>query len=285
MGVSILFAIAFTMTSAGAQTPPSLDRVEDLARAGRAEEARAMLMRWWESAQPTASRRDLQRGLWLRGRLTVDPVQAELDYRRLAIEYPGDRYSDEALLRLAQSAHARGALSAAALALRRLRAENPSGSVRRATEAWLARVGPLPEAVLATDEVETSLEPAETRPQPTAVETRPPPPVRPIADTLAVTAPRSVPTATTPAPSAPATFAVQLGAFSDPAGARRVLAGLVSSGVEGRLVRLDGSPLMRVRTGRFRTREAAAAEARRLSGRGFAVMVVSDVDKERLVGR
>ena len=39
----------------------------------------------------------------------MDPVQAELDYQRLVIEYPGGLYSAEALLRLAQAAHAQDA--------------------------------------------------------------------------------------------------------------------------------------------------------------------------------
>ena len=44
---------------------------------GRTEEARAALVEWWDGDREDAPRRDLQRGLWLRGRLTVDPVQAD----------------------------------------------------------------------------------------------------------------------------------------------------------------------------------------------------------------
>jgi len=294
VGATILFACA--VVSLGAQTAPSLDRAEDLARAGRTEEARGMLLRWWDLVRPTASRRDVERGLWMRGRLTVDPAQADLDYRRLAIEYPGGRYSDEALLRIAQSAHARGAPDAAALALRRLRSENPSRTVRRETEDWLARVGPLPEPVVDADRLDAAAAdgagvtraPTPARPRTETVVTRAPDPVPSIPDSL----PAVVPARETAASAAQtaesptrAVYAVQLGAFSNPEGARRVLETLVASGGEGRLIRLEGSPLVRVRTGRFATRDDAAALARSLAGRGFAVVVVRNADQERPVGR
>lgn len=296
MGATILFACA--VASLGAQTAPSLDRAEDLAQAGKTEEARGLLLRWWDMVRPTASRRDMERGLWLRGRLTVDPAQADLDYRRLAIEYPGGRYSDEALLRLAQSAHARGAVDAAALALRRLRSENPSRTVRRETEDWLARVGPLPEPAVDADRLDAVVPedgtgitrvPTPARPRTDTETTRAPDPVLPIPDSLSAVAPTRVPAETVGAQTAEsptrAVYAVQLGAFSNPEGARRVLAQLVASGGEGRLIRLEGSPLVRVRTGRFATREEAAELARGLSGRGFAVVVVRNADQERPVGR
>jgi cell division septation protein DedD len=295
MGTLILFACA--VASVGAQTAPSLDRAEDLARAGRAEEARGMLLRWWDVVRPAASRRDLERGLWLRGRLSMDPAQADLDYRRIAIEHPGGRYSDEALLRLAQSAHARGAVDAAALALRRLRSENPSRTVRRETEDWLARVGPLPEPAADADHLDVaapddgagiSRTPTPVPPLSDPGVTQAPNPVLPIPDSLTAVAPTAAPaddvSAQTAEPPTRAVYAVQLGAFSNPEGARRVLATLVVSGGEGRLVRLEGSPLVRVRTGRFATREEAAVLARSLAGRGFAVVVVRNADQERPVG-
>ena len=52
----------------------SLGQVEQFASTGRAEEARAMLLEWWETDRSDAGRGDLQLGLWLPGRLTVDPA-------------------------------------------------------------------------------------------------------------------------------------------------------------------------------------------------------------------
>lgn len=135
---------AFASAPANGQEPPTLDRVEELTRLGRAEEARETLTAWWGSQAPKASRRDVQRGLWLRGRLTVDPTQADLDFRRLVIEYPGGPYSDQALFRLAQSAWAAGDSVAAVAHTERLAVEYPGSPVRREADAWLATAGPLP---------------------------------------------------------------------------------------------------------------------------------------------
>ena len=81
--------------------------VDSLALAGRADEARTVLESWWQSQRVRSSRRDRQRGLWLRAVLTVDPRMAGLDFQRLVLEYPGGLHSDEAMLRL-------GLISAAA---------------------------------------------------------------------------------------------------------------------------------------------------------------------------
>jgi SPOR domain/Tetratricopeptide repeat len=121
-----------------------LERVEELAREGRTEEARASLLEWWGGARAEASRRDLQRGLWIRGRLTVDPAQAALDFQRLVVEYPGGPFSDAALFRLAQAAHERGDGARAQKYLATLERDYPTSPVRRAAEAWFADAGPPP---------------------------------------------------------------------------------------------------------------------------------------------
>ena len=85
----VAVAPAFTASPAA----QSLDRVEELARVGQVAEARAMLLQWWETARDRASERDLQRGLWLRGKFTVDPDLAELDFQRLVVLYPSSPYA------------------------------------------------------------------------------------------------------------------------------------------------------------------------------------------------
>jgi hypothetical protein len=117
------------------QAAETLDGVEELVRAGRSEEARQELLRWWNREYGDASRRDVQRGLWLRAQLTVDPRQASLDYRRLVVEYPGGPYADLALLRLAQSAFALGDSAAAREHVTRLQRDYPAGSATREAEA------------------------------------------------------------------------------------------------------------------------------------------------------
>ncbi|MDP2957320.1 MAG: tetratricopeptide repeat protein, partial [Longimicrobiales bacterium] len=136
--------LVFGSMAAQAQEPPTLDRVEELARLGRTEEARDALRAWWSEAGPKASRRDTQRGLWLRGRLTPDPAEAALDFQRLVVEYPGGPFSVLALLRLAQAAYAAGDSATAAETVARLSLEYPASPVRREAEAWLATAGPVP---------------------------------------------------------------------------------------------------------------------------------------------
>jgi cell division septation protein DedD len=77
----------------------------------------------------------------------VDPARADLDFRRLIIEYPGGPYSDLALFRLAQSAYAAGDSLAAVAYVARIAREYPTSATRRDAEAWLATAGPAPRVV------------------------------------------------------------------------------------------------------------------------------------------
>ena len=129
---------------AAAQSP--LEQVERLTRMGRTEEAREALSEWWEGDRSRASRRDLQRGLWLRGRLTVDPVQAELDFQRLAVLYPSGDFTADAILRLAQAAWAMGDEESARRHLETLERDYPRSEALERGRAWMADAGPLPPA-------------------------------------------------------------------------------------------------------------------------------------------
>ena len=97
-----------------------------------------------EADRENASRRQLQRGLWLRGRLTVDPIQAELDFRRLAVLYPSGQFTPDALLRLAQSSWAMGDEAAARAYVTSLERDYPRSDARERAAAWLTDAGPLP---------------------------------------------------------------------------------------------------------------------------------------------
>lgn len=249
----------------GAQEPPTLDRVEELTRLGRTEEARTSLVAWWESEARGASRRDVQRGLWLRGRLTVDPTQADLDFRRLVIEFPGGPWSDQALFRLAQSAYAVGDSAAAAAQIQRLSVEYPASPVRREAEAWLATAGPPPE-----------------RPEGTAM------PLGPAAGADPVVArageePPGTPQPDTPPGEVVRPFAVQLGAFSSRDRAENLLRRVTEAGMEGRLVTIPGSDLVRVRVGAFDSTEGAGAILKRLQDLGFTAALARDAHREQRV--
>lgn len=259
--VTLLCALG-SAPAVGAQEPTSLDRVEELAGEGRTEEARALLMTWWSGSAGEASRRDTQRALWLRGCLTVDPTQAELDFRRLVIEYPGGPYSDRALFRLAQSAYAAGDSLAAVGHVDRLAREYPASAARREAEAWLATAGPAPPKVAGPP----------VGPAPGAAQA---------ADSVAaedVTAPSTEERPDTAAPRGQ--FTVQLGAFSSYERAEALRVRAVDAGFEARLATVPGSALVRVRVGVFDEQEGAEAILRRLLDRGFTAALARDAQSE-----
>jgi cell division septation protein DedD len=249
--------------SGAGQERATLDRAGELARAGRTEEARVELLRWWEGEYQDASRQQVQRGLWLRARLTVDPTQAELDFRRLVVEYPGGPYSGQALLRLAQSALASGDSASAATQARRLVVEYPTAAARQDAEEWLARVEPL-------------------------LHEEAPPSRRVLAaavDTTPRVSPESRPPRDTVSSVGPASHAVQLGAFSGEEGARALLRRATDAGLEARLVRVPGSGLLRVRVGVFGSSEEATVAQQRIQEMGFTTLVVGGVETEEPVAR
>jgi hypothetical protein len=224
----------------------TLDRVEYLVQAGRTEDARTVLLRWWSRVLPQASRRDVQRGLWLRARLTVDPSQAALDYQRLVVEYPGGPYSAQALFRLAQAAWESGDSAEAARDVGRLARDYPGNRVLGDAQAWLAAAGPAPPPPAVTKAV-AGRDSAVAHPPPAVVGGR---------------------------------YAVQLGAFSSEERARNVQSRARDAGFEARLIRVPGSRLIRVRVGRFDSAPAAAEISKRLDKLGFTSAVVSDAEQE-----
>jgi hypothetical protein len=114
-----------------------LDRVETLIADGDVVQAREQLLAWWDGPRAGAAREEVQRGLWLRGLLNLDPSQATLDYTRLTVEYPGGPFTDRALHRLAGVARARGDLAEARRHYAVLARDYPSSPLRLEARAWL----------------------------------------------------------------------------------------------------------------------------------------------------
>lgn len=236
----LAWALAGDPSPAAAQSD-ELARAEAAMERGRFGEARERVERWWEGPGPTAAGRDdRQRALWLRARLTVDPEMAELDFRRLVLEYPQGLFSDQALLRLAQGAEARRDIEAARRYLEILLRDYPASAVRPEARSRLAR---LPEGTPAAS-------PGATRSEAAAPETG-------------------------------GAWAVQLGAFTSEEAAGALAQEARTAGLGVRVVRVEGSPLFRVRLGSFATREEAEAEVRRAAERGFAGFVSGDRERER----
>jgi cell division septation protein DedD len=273
-----------TTSPAVAQTPPSLDRAEDLTRLGRAEEARGILIEWWDRESDEASRDDLQRGLWLRARLTVDPVQAELDFRRLVVLYPRGRYTPEALLRLAQASFETGDEESARGYVATLSRDFAGSPVSREAETWLRAAGPAPappsadvRGAPAAQPPATARAPVTGR-EPSAGADRPAPPA--VRDPDPDVAPERPPDSRTePA----GTYFVQLGAFAEETRAVALFEEMRSAGIDVRIVRVEGSRFLHVRFGRFVERAAAAAELERLTASGISAALVRDERSEQLV--
>lgn len=265
-----------------------LERADTLVREGRADEARTLVTTWWARDRSGASRDDLQHAIWLRGVLTVDPRQAAVEYRRLVVEFPGGPFGDRAMARLAQGAAASGDSLQAAHMWQELLRERPRSPWVEEARGWLDSH---PAAAAGRSE-----EPAaggEAGKVDTAV-------VTPVADTAVVTEANEPAAATGAVDSAAATrearavsepgqaaagdWAVQLGAFRTLSRATELMERARRAGFEPRLVRVPGSELMRVRTGRF-TDEGAAREAyRRVVRLGFDALVVDNAAQERAAG-
>lgn len=247
-------------TAAPLSGQSALEEVERLTRLGRTEEARTALADWWEGDRAEASRRELQRGLWLRGRLTVDPVQAELDFQRLVVLYPSGQFTPDALLRLAQASWAMGDEDGARSHVATLQRDYPGADATETAGRWLADPGPLPP-------------PGDT-------------PSRG-AEATAEARPAASPRADAPAGQetrvAAMSYSVQLGAFAEPERAAALYETTREQGVDARLVRVRGSQFVHVRVGRFAQRSAAVELLDELTARGINAALVRDDRPEELV--
>ncbi len=303
LGLGAIGAVAPADASAQ-EAPVSLDRVEELTRMGRTEDARHLLLEWWDTSYAKASRQDVQHALWLRGSLTVDPAQAELDYQRLVTEYPGGPFSDQALLRLAQAAFVRGDSATAAQDVARIAREYRGSATARSAQAWLASAGPVivreqpgpgqpPDTVsgaVAALPPDVRGTPPDTLRSGKAAEpdslTAAAAPPAPAAGTVI-----SEPDTLTAAARPPRTeyiapqprFAVQLGAFADRGRAETLRRRAATAGFDARLVLIPGSDLVRVRVGAFDEEQEADAILRRLKASGFTAAVARDAHLEKTI--
>jgi len=248
-------------------------------------EAREALSTWWAQDQSAASRQDQQRALWLRGRLALAPQAAQLDFQRLVVLYPGGTFTDRALLRLAQAAHAMGDSDAARAHVAMLVRDYPGSPARREAEAWLSAAGEAPEPPAGSFE---GAAPGTTAP---AVATTTEAPTTMNRDTrdAAPIATRPAPTTDRPAPSSATPqsgeFTIQLGAFGERPRAEGVLGQANAAGFTARLVRVEGSSLLHVRIGSFADRDEAQRQLDAVLRRGVNGVIVRDARPERPSGR
>jgi cell division septation protein DedD len=249
----------------------TLDAVEVLVREGSTEEARALIRAWWAAPVPDAPAEEVQRALWLKGRLTLDPAAAAADYGRLVEEFPGGPYSDRALWRLALAAEARHDLASATEHYRALAVDYASRPSGRNAEAWLAANGPRSAPTVQAAVAGATAGPTLERARPAPKEE----PSPPAAEGGAVADARPRQSAAT------GPFTVQIGAYLSEARASRMTERVTESGFAARIVHVPGSPLFRVRVGRFGSAAAAVPVADSIGKAGFATYITDNAATER----
>ncbi|HCW78840.1 MAG TPA: hypothetical protein DG084_06945 [Gemmatimonadetes bacterium] len=276
--ITLLIAVVVLLANpelVSAQSP--LEEVERLTRLGSTEQARAILLEWWEKDRIEASRRERQRGLWLRGRLTVDPRQAELDFQRLALLYPSGQFAPDAVLRLAQAAWAMGDEDAARRHLDTLERDYPRSEAFERAREWIADAGPLPPRgdipttsdggvpeELGSPEVQVAQESTVGDPE---------------ADEL-----NAVDDASESVHVSVMNYQVQLGAFAHYDRAVALYEEVRARGIDVRIVTVDGSQFTHVRAGRFSVRSEAVQLLEALAEQGIRAALVRDDREERPAG-
>jgi hypothetical protein len=242
--------------------------------------------------------------LFWRGRLAASGDSAELDLRRVAIEYSTSRWADQALLQLAQLAMAAGNGPGALQLAERLRADYPTSTLRGRAALWAGRAAfemgdPATACALLDSARSESAGDVEflnqvafyhgrcggqaAPPPPDTTHAAAPPAPRGPGGTAPAAAPAQGSTAVkpahaesvaAPAPRRAPQFEVQVTATRASGTAQAVLARVTRSGEHARIVKgADG--YLRVRAGPYPTeREASAAAARlkkALGGRPYVV--------------
>ena len=303
---ALAVALLLLVPTGGAAQVPTLDRVDSLVAAGRYDEARAGLDRWWSARQAfDVPGSDRARAMVLRGRLQTDPAAAENDYLGVVIGHPTSPHAPEALLRLGQGLLATGQAARAAGYLQRLVADYPGRPQRTLGLLWLARAHTgarnLPAACRAArdglDDVDDAEIAAMLRIEEAAAcaiggqlaeapraDPAPAPPAQPARQDPAPAEARERPPPATTAGAREApggAFAVQTGAFRYRQGAEALMGRLRTAGYEPRLVLVPNSELMRVRVGRFATAGDAARVVTEVRRAGFDAVVVGDARAER----
>lgn len=140
--VVIALASPLHAQATGRVTPRSdsllYQRAQRLVAAGDGAEGRSLVDSMLAALSPSAPR--YAEGLYWRAALAVNGVDAERDYRRVAVEYPLSERVHDALIRLAQLELARGDRALARAHLQRLLREHPPASARASAWYWLARL-------------------------------------------------------------------------------------------------------------------------------------------------
>lgn len=263
-----------------AQDNPAVRAAVGLAAEGRGDSARGLVASILAHSRPGDS--TWVEALYWRARLATTGDSAERDLRRVAIEYSGSKYADEALLQLSQLALAAGNPASALELSTRLRSDYPGSALRARAALWAARaafdVGEPRKACMyldtartdAASDVEFTNQVRFYQARCTAAVVAAPPttdssaaPARPDSAAASVPAPPATPTPPAPAAAANRGFEVQVIATRSSREAQALLRRLTQAHRTAHLMTgADG--LYRVRVGPFASLQAADSAARAL---------------------
>jgi sporulation related protein/tetratricopeptide repeat protein len=136
----VILVVAATPAFALAQAAPVnpvYRRAQTLVNDGNAVAGRALVDSMIAVAQPGSS--DYAEGVYWRAVLAATAADAEMDYRRIVVDYPNSPRVEDALIRLAQLEIARGNYDGALRHLGRLASEHPESPARARAGYWTAR--------------------------------------------------------------------------------------------------------------------------------------------------
>lgn len=117
---------------------PNYRRAQTMVNDGNAAAGRALVDSMIGAAGPGTS--EYAEGVYWRAVLAATAAEAEMDYRRIVVEYPLSPRVEDALLRLAQLEMSRANYDGALRHLDRLVQEHPNGTSRSRAGYWMARV-------------------------------------------------------------------------------------------------------------------------------------------------
>ena len=293
-----LGATASTPRRARAQATPTADsaafaRAQVLVSAGEGKEGRAVVDSMLARI-PAGSLRYAE-GLFWRATLASNALDAERDYRRIAVEYVLSPRVPAALTRLAQLELARGDRTLARQHLERLLNEYPPRAERASTWYWLGRIafesGDASRGCSAIDSARVLATTAEVeltnqiggearrctmRADGSLAAAGQPTMVTPAAPAPAAGAPKaSARKASAPASGRPASserLTIQVGAYPTRAAAEKVQKRLMAQKFRARVV--PAGRYFRVRVGQYATRAAAAPVVKQLKAARYDTIVV-----------
>ena len=116
---------------------PAYRRAQTLVNDGNVQAGRALVDSMIAVAQPGSN--DYAEGVYWRAVLAATAADAEMDYRRIVVDYPASPRVDDALIRLAQLEIARGNYDNALKHLARIATERPDSPSRARAGYWSAR--------------------------------------------------------------------------------------------------------------------------------------------------